>query len=141
MKNGHILYTPHLTTRILTNKRQNTSPDLAVSVNLIWCIQFDKLYIHISIWQCFLTLALYHEYVGFLSRLNFPLSFINARIDSRASMEISNFKVNVLEIFGGKAIRLYSWSAYKNWQKRPDPVKKCGRHILTVYLLNDSVVK
>ena len=35
MKNGHILYTPHLTTRILTNKRQNTSPDLAVSANLI----------------------------------------------------------------------------------------------------------
>ena len=131
---------------------QNTLPDLAVSANLIWCIQFDKLYIHISIWQCFLTLALYHEYVGFLSRLKFPLSFINARIDvhqwkrasmeiSRASMEISNLKVNVLKIFGGKAIRSYSWSAYKNWQKRPDPVKKCGRHILTVYLLNDSVVK
>ena len=53
-------------------------------------------------------MALYHEYVEFLSRLKFPLSFINARIDSRESMEISNLKVNVLEIFGGKAIRLYS---------------------------------
>ena len=71
---------------------------------------------------------------------------LRANLNSNAVLPVphsrsinSNFKADVLGTQAklGKCLWL-SWSAYQNWQQRIGPVKKCGRHILTDYLLANS---